>query len=86
MTQLEDLELRFNHYPPRDAATVERHERVRAVLLRAALQLDDALPECREKSLFLTHLEQSMMWANAAIARWPGAVVPKRPIQDRPQA
>jgi hypothetical protein len=33
--------------------------------------MNDLLPESREKSLALTALEESLMWANACIARNP---------------
>lgn len=31
--------------------------------------IDELVPDCREKSLALTHLEEVSMWANAGIAR-----------------
>jgi hypothetical protein len=87
MNRLEELAHRFEHHPPHDAATVQRHKVVRSRLLWVAVDLDDYLPESREKSLFLTHLEEAMMWANAAIARYPEARIPAgRPVTDSPQA
>jgi hypothetical protein len=67
----EEITHRFSYHPPRDGAAVQAHERVRAMLGDAAQELDALLPadRPREKALVLTHLEDAMMWANAAIAR-----------------
>lgn len=45
------------------------HEWVRSTLGRVAHDFADSLPAGREKSLAMTHLEETMFWANAAIAR-----------------
>ena len=45
------------------------HGSVRAACLELAHQLNDDLPEGREKSVAITKLEEAMFWANAAIAR-----------------
>lgn len=68
MTRTADLVNRFSYHAPDDQKRLE-HERVREVLLSAAAELDDILVEGREKALFFTKLEESMFWANAAIAR-----------------
>lgn len=63
-----DLDNRFSFH----AATPERalqHEHIRASCKEMAYYLDAVLPDGREKSLAITHLEDTMMWANAAIAR-----------------
>lgn len=66
-----DLAHRFAYHPPRDADRIAAHEAVRAICGAAAASLDEVLPEGREKALVFTNLEQSMFWANAAIARAP---------------
>lgn len=62
-----EIEKRFSHHPP-DALKVDIHVMVRAAFKELATGLD-ILPESREKSLAYTALEESLMWANAAIAR-----------------
>lgn len=66
-----DLSNRFAYHKPPDEATANLHSVVRGECLRVAAWLNDVLPEGREKSLAITHLEETMMWANAAIARNP---------------
>jgi len=63
-----DLRNRFTYHPPRDGQP-ERYERLRAQALQLSLSINHACPDSREKSLAITHLEQAVMWANAAIAR-----------------
>lgn len=64
-----DLQHRFAYHPPKDESAVRAHEGVRDAHLRLAGLIDGACPDGREKSLAITKLEESMMWANAAIAR-----------------
>jgi hypothetical protein len=65
----DDLTNRFNHHPPRDTDTITAHQEVRQGCLQLAQLIDSECPEGREKALAITNLEQTMMWANAAIAR-----------------
>jgi hypothetical protein len=67
--QADDLANRFNYHAPRDEATKQAHESVRRQCLNLANWIDSLVPEGREKSLAITHLEETMMWANAGIAR-----------------
>lgn len=67
--KLEDLENRFSYSAPKDEETKQKHETVRNTCLRVAVDFNNIIPEGREKALVMTHLEQVMMWANAAIAR-----------------
>lgn len=58
----------FSYHAP-DAEKIKRHEDVRSELRRVAHFIDKSAPDSREKSLALTHLEEVMMWTNAALAR-----------------
>lgn len=66
-----ELSHRFEYHPPKDQAAVQAHEAVRSRLHHTATFLNELLPEDRphECALVQTHLEEAMMWANAAIAR-----------------
>lgn len=63
-----DLDNRFDYHAPDDAKR-RAHEEVRIQLRRTAGLVVHLTPESREQSLAITHLEEAMMWANAAIAR-----------------
>ena len=63
-----EIEHRFSYHAPSESKRVV-HENVRMVYRQLAHEVSDTLPESREKSLALTALEESLMWANAAIAR-----------------
>lgn len=63
-----ELEKRFTHHPPKD----DQAERFRQLRLSArvlATRIVESTPTSREQSLALTALEESVFWANAAIAR-----------------
>ena len=47
----------------------ERYERLRDEAKELAYSIDALCPNSREKSLAMTKLEESIMWANASIAR-----------------
>jgi hypothetical protein len=66
----EDIENRFVYHPP-TGSKVGQHEQTRAWCRELAHRLNGLLPEGREKSLAVTHLEEVMYWANGAIARSP---------------
>lgn len=68
MTPQEDIENRFKYHAPTEEAKL-LHEGVRDSIKGVAMMVMEMLPECREKSLALTKLEEAMLWANAAIAR-----------------
>lgn len=67
----EDIANRFTFHAP-DQAKALQHAAVRNGVLSLADWLNAELPEGREKSLAMTHLEEVTFWANAAIARQPG--------------
>ena len=60
----------FDHHAP-DAEKVKLHEDVRVRCHDLARALNACIPDCREKSLAVTNIEQAMFWANAALARNP---------------
>jgi hypothetical protein len=63
-----EIDKRFDHHPP-SGITASLHEHTRAEYKRLAETLTRTLPESRETSLAFTALEESLMWANASIAR-----------------
>lgn len=64
----EDIERRFTYHRP-EGQKIEDHEDVRRGFKVFANTLRKTLPAGREKSLAITALEESSMWAHAAIAR-----------------
>jgi hypothetical protein len=68
MADDDDLVNRFTYHPPKNDQT-ERYESIRHEALRLAHHINERTPPSREQSLALTHLEDAVMWANAAIAR-----------------
>ena len=69
----QDIHERVNNdfsFHPSTPETAGLFEFNRAVLQSAAHDLiAGGIPEGRERSLMLTHLEEAMFWANAAVAR-----------------
>lgn len=64
-----DLRNRFTYHPPSDDETIARYANIRRSALVFAQMLNESVPDGREKSLAITHLEEVVFWANAAIAR-----------------
>ncbi|MFJ6010201.1 hypothetical protein ACIQHZ_31450 [Streptomyces halstedii] len=64
----EDIENRFTYHAP-SPMQEEAHQCVRDMGKAVAVFLNIALPDSREKSFAVTKLEETVMWANAAIAR-----------------
>jgi hypothetical protein len=56
---------------PFDEDQLDLSSTIRDAYAEVANKLDDLLPDSREKSLAITNLEQSGMWANTCIARNP---------------
>lgn len=63
------LERNLTNHPPRDDATVEKMEEIRLNAKDLAFVIDLEAPDSREKSLAFMHLEQTVMWAIASLAR-----------------
>jgi hypothetical protein len=64
----EEIKRRTTYHAPTPEA-IGKHEMVRGIVTDALFQTDTNIPDCREKSLAITKLEEYMFWANAAIAR-----------------
>lgn len=64
----EDIDNRFTFHPATDEQAVT-YGGIRSSARTMAHYLNGILPESREKSLAITHLEEVVYWANASIAR-----------------
>lgn len=69
MIDPKDLVNRFSHHAPQDEETVKKYEMMRSIALSFSAVINDLVPDSREKSLAITHLEEVVFWANAGIAR-----------------
>lgn len=65
---MSDLTNRFRFHAANEQKA-GKHQLVRLKCYELSAELNDLLPEGREKSLAITKLEEVMFWANAAIAR-----------------
>jgi hypothetical protein len=65
---VDQIERAFTHHPPKDTQTA-RYELFRSKAREFAFLIASESPESREQSLAMTHLEEAVMWVNAAIAR-----------------
>lgn len=63
-----DLVNRFTYHPPREGQP-EVYEANRVLALASANQINENVPDGREKALAITKLEEAVMWANAGLAR-----------------
>lgn len=64
-----DIENRFAFHAATTEEKRDAHTSVRQQCRQLADFLNEKLPEGRKKSLAITHLEEVMMWGNAALAR-----------------
>lgn len=64
----EDIEIRFTYHAPNEDQ-VDRMTYLRGMAKGVADAIIRCTPESREQSLALTHLEECVMQANAAIVR-----------------
>lgn len=72
MPDEDELRDRFQLHPANTDRKAAAHERVRNACGALAQNLNDLLPEGREKSLAMTKLEEVMFWSNAGLARHMG--------------
>ena len=64
----EEIECNFTYHAPKDGQ-LEIYQNIRTLAKELALEIDEVVPEGREKSLAITKLEEAVFWANAGIAR-----------------
>jgi len=64
----QDIEKRFTYRPPKESQP-KKYEILRASAKELAYLITNLCPDSREKALALTKLEETVMWANASIAR-----------------
>lgn len=62
-----DLDNTFTYHAPKPDQ-LPRYEAIRAKAKELAALIQSGTPPSREQSLALTSVQQSVMWANAAIA------------------
>ncbi|NBJ71335.1 MULTISPECIES: hypothetical protein [Clostridia] len=62
------IENSFSYHAPKEEQ-VEKYNAIREKAKELAYLIDEVCPNSREKSVALTNLETSIMWANASIAR-----------------
>lgn len=58
----------FKYHSPKPGQP-EKYEAIREKAKEFAYLIEELAPNSRERAVALTKLEESMMWANAAIAR-----------------
>ncbi|KKN52126.1 hypothetical protein LCGC14_0616000 [marine sediment metagenome] len=65
---MNDVENRFTYYETtREGAA--RKEDITDKFIELAEDLNRLMPDCREKSIMMTKLEEAKMWATSAISR-----------------
>jgi hypothetical protein len=77
-----ELENRFTYHAPLPDQTI-RYEALRAKALEFAKAIATNCPKGREEAVAFTNLEQSLFWANAAIARNEYSEQPEDSSTDR---
>lgn len=68
MIDPKDLANRFTYHAPAEGQP-EKYELIRKIAFAYAVNLNELVPDSREKALALTKLEEVVFWANAGIAR-----------------
>lgn len=64
----QQIENNFSYHSPKDGQP-EKYTTLREKAKELAYLIEELAPNGREKSLAMTKLEESVMWANASIAR-----------------
>lgn len=64
----EQIENNFKYHAPKEGQA-EKYNSLREKAKELAYLIDELCPNSREKSVAMTQLEDTIMWANASIAR-----------------
>lgn len=64
-----ELRQRFTYHPPKDKTEIARYEVLRQHAYLFACVINDFCPPGYERDEAVKNVEQSVMWANAALAR-----------------
>lgn len=64
----DQIENNFMYHAPK-VGQAEKYDQLRSKAKELAYLIDELCPSSREKSLATTKLEESIMWANASVAR-----------------
>jgi hypothetical protein len=67
-----DLRNRFTLHQT-SAENAQKRELIRSIAHSYATVINETVPDCREKNLAITKLEEVVFWANAALARYDAA-------------
>ena len=62
------IENNFKYHSPKEGQP-EKYTSIREKAKELAYLIDEVCPNSREKSVAITNLETTVMWANASIAR-----------------
>jgi hypothetical protein len=65
---MDEITNRFTYHAPKEGQP-QKYQLIRDQAKSFAVLITELVPESRERSLALTALEESVMWANAGIAR-----------------
>lgn len=68
MKTKEEINNIFDYHPPKKGQS-ELYEAIREKAKEFAELINQLCPDSREKSISFSHLEESVFWANASIAR-----------------
>jgi hypothetical protein len=64
----EKIENNFSYHSPKEGQP-EKYQAIREKAKELAYLINDTVPDSRERSIAMTQLEDTVMWANAGIAR-----------------
>ena len=67
-TPTEQIENNFQYHTPK-LGQPERYDKLREKAKEFAYLINETCPNSRERALAMTKIEESVMWANASIAR-----------------